>query len=213
MPTSVKTLLESYLNGATGATGPIGATGAIGPSGATGTQGSTGATGPAPSGQIILTAAGSWPSITSPASSPIQVQSTTNAVNYYYVDFLDGNASYCNWAIAMPSDYNGGTVTAVFYWVTTSATTNPVVWELAGRSFGDNEAIDQAFGTAQNVADTNNAANTLNISAATPAITLGGTPAAGEYVQFRAARLPANAGDTLTASARLLQVRISYTRA
>jgi hypothetical protein len=113
--------------------------------------------------------------------------------------------------MAMPSDYNGGTVTAVFYWLSTSASTNSVVWGLAGRSYGDNEAIDQAYGTAVEVTDANNAANTVNISAATAAITLAGTPAASEYVQFRAYRL-GSGSDTLAATARLISVRITYTR-
>jgi len=113
----------------------------------------------------------------------------------------------------MPSDYNGGTVTATFYWVTPSANTDSVVWGMAGRSFGDSELLDQAFGTVQTVTDANGAADDVNISAATAAITLAGTPAAGEYVQFRAERQGGAGGDNLTAIAELLQVRITYTRA
>ena len=45
------------------------------------------------------------------------------------------------------------------------------------------------------------------------AVTIGNTPAAGEYVQFRLSRDPANAGDTLTADAKLLGIRIEYTGA
>jgi hypothetical protein len=113
----------------------------------------------------------------------------------------------------MPSDYDGGTITAVFYWFASTTSTSSVTWGLQGRSYGDNEAIDQAWGTAQEVNDANGGNNIINISSSTPAITLAGTPAASEFVQFRVYRDSANVNDTLAATARLLAVRITYTRA
>jgi hypothetical protein len=134
-------------------------------------------------------------------------------VNFYYIGFPDGAQTFANWAMPMPSDYNGGTITAIFYWLSPSASTNSVVWGLAARAFNDSDPIDGAFGTAQEVTDANNALDDVNISAATLAITLAGTPAAGSFVQFRAYRNPVAAGDTLAAIAELLAIRISYTRA
>jgi hypothetical protein len=113
----------------------------------------------------------------------------------------------------MPSDYNGGTITAVFYWMAGTALTNSVEWGLAARAYADGDALDQAFGTPQEVTDANQANDDVNISAATPAITIGGTPAASNYVQFRAYRNPTDANDTLAATAELLAIRITYTRA
>ena len=77
----------------------------------------------------------------------------------------------------------------------------------------DGDALDQAFGTAQEVTDANQANDDVNISAATAAITIGGTPAAGNYVHFRAYRDPANGADNLAATAELISIRITYTRA
>jgi hypothetical protein len=159
-----------------------------------------------------LTAGGGWPSITAGAVPPTITQTATNLVNFYYIGFADGTRTNANWAMPMPSDYNGGTITAVFYWVCGNASTNSVRWGLQGRAYADGDAIDQAFGTAQEVTDANQANDDVNISAATPAITLGGTPAAGNFVQFRAFRDPANAGDNLAATAELLAIRITYTR-
>jgi hypothetical protein len=112
----------------------------------------------------------------------------------------------------MPSDYNGGTVTAVFYW-TTDIASGDVVWGMSGRAFNDGDVFDQAFGAVQTVTDSSNGAGDVNISAATAAITLAGTPAAGSYVQFKAERQGGAGGDTLAGEADLLQVRITYTRA
>lgn len=111
----------------------------------------------------------------------------------------------------MPSDYNGGTVTAVFYWTATTGT-GVVNWAIQGRAYGDDDALDQAQGTAVPVSDTLITANDVHISAATAAITLAGTPAASEFVQFRVYR-DTGATDTLTGDARLLGVRITFTRA
>ena len=113
----------------------------------------------------------------------------------------------------MPSDYNGGTITATFYWIAPSVSTNSVVWGLSGRAFNDSDILDQAFGTVQTVTDANGGNDDVNISAATAAITLAGSPAAGSYVQFRVERQSGNGSDNLAAEAELLQVRITYTRA
>jgi hypothetical protein len=118
-----------------------------------------------------------------------------------------------NWAFAMPSDYNAGTVTAVFYWMSPSSSTNSVVWGIQGVSFGDNTVLDTAFGTAVTVTDANNGADDVNISAATGAMTIANTPAASDFVVFRVYRDGAAGGDTLAADAELLSVRITYTRA
>jgi hypothetical protein len=113
----------------------------------------------------------------------------------------------------MPSDYNGGTITAVFYWAAPVATADSVVWGIQARAYNDSDALDAAFGTAQTVTDANNSAiDDVNISAATSAITIAGTPSAGSYIQFRVYRDGAAGGDTLAATAELLSVRITYTR-
>jgi hypothetical protein len=112
----------------------------------------------------------------------------------------------------MPSDYNGGTINATFYWAAGTASTNSVEWGLQARAYAESDVLDQAFGTAQEVTDANQANDDVNISAATAAITIGGTPAAGNFVQFRAYRNPPDAADTLAATAELLSIRITYTR-
>jgi hypothetical protein len=205
------------VNGTSGSSGTsgIGENGTSGTSGTSGigengTSGTSGSSGASPTGQIILTAAGGWPSITNGAGLPLQAQTTTNLVNYYYVPFVDGSQTFLNWGIAMPSDYNGGTVTAIFYWEGTA--TGSVVWGIAGRAFADGDVLDQAFGTPQTVTDATSGIQEISISSATSAITLAGTPAAGQYVQFRVYRDGGAGGDTMTGAADLIQVRITYTR-
>lgn len=205
--------------GTQGATGPAGATGPTGPTGATGTgatgpTGATGTTGSKPAGQIFLTAAGMWPLTDAGAAGPTKVEFDTNDVDVYFLDFADGATKlFAAGLLVMPSDWDGGTVTAAVYWTANSTSTNPVLWGVSGRSYGNFEALDQAMGTEQTVQDAlNGTANDLAISGATAAITLGGTPAAGELAYFKVSRDPASGSDTLAATARLIGVMVTYTR-
>jgi hypothetical protein len=154
-----------------------------------------------------------WPTITSGCATNNKTEQTTNKQNVYTLDFDPTTAENAEATVGMPSDWNGGTVTAVFYWMATGVETNSAVWMCQGRSYGDAETLDQAYGTLQQIADahTTTALQVL-ISAATPAITLGGTPAGSELVQFRVGRLPADGSDNLTVDAMLLGVMITYTR-
>jgi len=112
----------------------------------------------------------------------------------------------------MPSDWDGGTITAVFYWTGASlGGSNDVIWALQGRSYADNDAIDQAFGTAQPVTDTLPAADDLAISAATAAITITGA-GASELVQFRVYRDADNGSDNYDDDALLIGVMITFGR-
>ena len=163
--------------------------------------------------QFILLGSSMFPRITTPSTYSGTVEMTTNPRDYQFMDFADGSALVAQINFPMPADYNGGTVTAKFYWTANSASANSVVWFIQGVAIGDNETLDTTSGTAQSVTDAHNAtAYKLNISAATSAITISGTPAAGELVNWQIYRDPANASDTLAATARLLAVVISYTR-
>jgi len=138
---------------------------------------------------------------------------TTNDVDIQAAAFDAAADEFMQWTIAMPSDYDGGTVTAVFYWTANSTSTNSVVWGLQGRSYGDDEAFDQVWGTAQTVTDANKStARDLNITAATSAITLAGTPAASELAQFRAYRNADDGADDLAVDAELIGVMVTFTR-
>lgn len=152
------------------------------------------------------------PSGTTGASVPVQNETATNKINYFTASFVNGSLTYMEFGIPMPSDYNGGTVTCSFYWTTTSATANNVEWGIEGLSYADNTLLDTAYGTRVTVVDTNNGANRVNISAATGAVTLAGTPAASNFAQFRISR-SSGGNDNLAAVALLMGVRITYTRA
>jgi len=197
--------------GAAGATGPTGPTGVTG-AGTTGATGPTGPTGPAPTGTLSMTAAGMYPSNTNGAGQA-KTEQATNKQNLYHLAFDPTTQEFAEAVIPMPGDWNGGTVTAEFWWTATGTSTNSVVWALQGRSYGDGETLDQSWGTEQTVADAHTStALQAQKSSATSAITLAGTPAAGELVLFRIKRVPADGSDDLAVDALLLAVVVTFTR-
>jgi hypothetical protein len=135
---------------------------------------------------------------------------STNKINTDELLFDAGTDEFAQALVVMPNNWNAGTVTAKFHW-TASTGSGDVVWGLQGRAYANDDALDQAMGTAQTATDTLTATNDVDISPATSAITLGGTAAAGNPVIFQVYRDADAAGDTLGADARLLGVEISYT--
>jgi hypothetical protein len=138
------------------------------------------------------------------------LESTTNRVNYDVLEFDPAVVEYAQAMVTLPNNWNAGTVTAKFHWTAASGS-GDVVWQLSGRAYANDDAIDQATGTAQSSTDTLTAANDLDISPATSAITLAGTAANGNPVVFELSRNATAGGDTLAVDARLIGVEISYT--
>lgn len=138
------------------------------------------------------------------------LEASTNKVNYDVLEFDPSTAEYAQVAIVMPSNWNAGTVTAKFHWTAASGS-GSVVWGLSGRAYADNNALDQATGTAQTVTDTLLTAAYEHITSATSAITLAGSPAAGQMVIFQLYRDATNGSDTLATDAQFLGVEINYT--
>jgi len=138
------------------------------------------------------------------------LEASTNKVNYDVLEFDPSTAEYAQVAIVMPSNWNAGTVTAKFHWTAASGS-GSVVWGLSGRAYADNNALDQATGTAQTVTDTLLTAAYEHITSATSAITLAGSPAAGQMVIFQLYRDATNGSDTLATDAQFLGVEITYT--
>ena len=150
-----------------------------------------------------------YPSNTAGCAAITKVESATNKVNIQVLDFDGAGASkeFAEFGIQSPSYWDAGTVTAQFVWFATAGS-GTVNWEIQGGSFADNDAIDAAYGTLQEVTDTLLATGDVHTTAETSALTIAGTPTAGDWLMFRVARDPAN--DTNTSDARLLGVRIRF---
>jgi hypothetical protein len=117
----------------------------------------------------------------------------TNDVNWDYLAFdTGGTEEQAQFKIVMPEQWNLGTIKAKFYWSSASGSTagDTVEWGLKGRALANDDAIDSAFGTEQVITDTVLAGTNgdVHITAATPAITIGNTPALNDICAFEVHR-------------------------
>lgn len=138
--------------------------------------------------------------------------SGSNDVTLSTMDFDTTTQEYAHFSVAMPKGWDKGAVTFIPYWTNTGgATTQNVVWSLAGRAMGDNDAINGVFGTAQTSNDAWQAQNNLHIGPESAAIDIGNTPAENDLVVFEVSRVVASdnmAGDAILIGIKLM---ISYT--
>ena len=132
-------------------------------------------------------------------------ESTTNKVMVATKDFDPSTTEYAQFQIRMPESWNEGTVTAEFSWA--AGGTGTVIWAIQGLARSDSDVIDTAFGTAQTVTDTVTTVGDIMISNFTAAVTIAGTPAAGDVVFFQVYRN----GGTLASDAKLIGVTIKFT--
>lgn len=128
----------------------------------------------------------------------------TNPAGFDALTFPAGSETTAFFTLAMPQTWDGGTVKLKLYW-TATAGSGAVEWGVQAGSLTDGATLDNPYGTAQEATDTLGTVDTLHISPATPALTIGGTPAAGSLCMFRVYR---KANDTLTDGAILLGVAL-----
>lgn len=158
----------------------------------------------------ISVPAGAMIARTTNGAASATAERTNNRVMERGFDFDASSDEFVQFVVPMPKSWNEGTVTAQFIWTAHSSSGN-VVWGIQGLARGDGDGIDTAFGTAQTVTDGLLSTGAAHISAATSAITIGGSPAEGDMVWFQVYRDADSGSDTLGADARLLAVRLIYT--
>lgn len=162
-----------------------------------------------PKRSIMLTA-GAATTLTGGAN-PNKVAYTTSGMNIWHLDYDSASTESAEWTLFMPTNYDAGPLRALFVWTSVSTTIAGVKWSIQGTSLQDDDLVDTAMGTAQEVLDYNTlTADTLHISDYTPAFTLGGSPGPDALTQIRVSRDTSDADDTLAADARLIAVKLLY---
>ena len=146
-------------------------------------------------------------------ANPVENEYATNDMMRAYFNFDGATEQYVSFDWVFPEGWDRSTIKAKFYWSSASGSTagDTVEWEIKAVAVGNDDALDVAYGTAQVISDTllANDGGDLQITAATPALTVGGTPALGDMVNFKISR---NVGgtDDMTENARLFGVLIQY---
>jgi len=169
----------------------------------------------------VLTALGFTTTIWAPANAitPTATNGSIPGVYEYptndnmrsYLAFSGATKQYACFDLPMPEGWDRSTIKAKFYWsgAGSSSAGDTVEWEIAAIAVSNDDALDVALGTAQVISDTllANDGTDLQVTAATPAVTVGGTPALGDLVHFKIARNVAGTDD-MTESALLFGVLI-----
>jgi hypothetical protein len=114
--------------------------------------------------------------------------------------------------IAMPKSWNEGTITFRAYWWSTAADTDGVAWALQGVACADGDTADVAYGTAVVVTDAaQSTSEDVYITDVSGAVTVAGSPAAGELCFFRVFRDVSDVADTAAEDCILLGIDILFT--
>lgn len=156
-------------------------------------------------GAMVAAASGS-------AATGTKDDGTNVQFDYFAFDGTANEDLWFDWA--MPVEWDGGTIKVKFFWIPASgaSASDGVTLELSAVAVGDDDAWDAAMGTAVHVDDTVTAGTSgdLHITAATAAITIGGSPTAGELVSFYVQRLATDAADTMAEDLWLRGIMIQY---
>lgn len=136
----------------------------------------------------------------------------SNKPDVAYLPFDATSAEYAEFAIAMPPSWNEGTITFVPHWAHPSTTTNfGVTWKLRAVAVSNDDPLAATFGTAGSSTDTGGTTTDLYTGPESGAITIGGSPAAGDVVFFQVYRDPADGSDTLAVDAYLVGITLYIT--
>jgi hypothetical protein len=157
--------------------------------------------------QTVWVPAGAMVARTTNGAASGTTESTTNDVMNKTLDFDTTTSEGAQFTVAFPKGWNEGTVTFVPYWTAASGS-GTVIWTLAGVALSDDDAIDTAFGTSQSSTDTLLTALDIHVGPESSAITIAGTPAAGDIVYFQVTR---DTSDTLGVDAKLIGIKLIYT--
>jgi len=141
-----------------------------------------------------------------------QVETTATRPDMKVLDFDASTDEFAQFSVAFPKSWNEGTITYQVYWTPGSTNTGDCIFGLQGVACADNDTIDVAYGTAVNVTDAGiGTIEDQQITAESGAVTIAGSPAAGELTYFQLFRDANAGGDTFSADARVLGVRIFFT--
>ena len=160
---------------------------------------------------IWLPAAAMYGPTTNPADAAL-VETTATRPDLKVFDFDASTKQYTQFTIAMPKSWNEGTLTYQVYWSPSTTNTGNCIFGLQGVACADGDTIDVAYGTAIEVTDAGiGTVEDQQISSESSAMTVAGSPAAGEQSYFQLYRDAADGSDTFTGEARVLGLKLFFT--
>jgi len=160
---------------------------------------------------IWIPAAAMFATTTNGASGPNQVEISANQPEISSFDFAADADDNVQFTVAFPKSWNEGTVTFQTYWSVTGTNTGTVCFALQGKAASSDDAFAGAYGTAvpNTALAASGTANDLMVNVESGAVTIGGSPAAGDLCSFQLFRDVS--ADDQTADARLVGIKLFFT--
>jgi hypothetical protein len=139
-----------------------------------------------------------------------EINSPTNRMIDSFI-FSNATTNITQFKLALPLEWDLGTVKLkLFYWSTNASATATNVWAIDATAISHDDPLSADWGTAQTITHKITAADDLQLTAATGALTIGGTPAAQDMVWVRIRRLGGHADDNETGQSKLLGAWLQY---
>jgi hypothetical protein len=117
--------------------------------------------------RVYPTPAGAWKeTATNGCSAIAETETTTNKVPYAYLAFDGATDKFAYIVFGLPPSYQSGTIEFRVRWTAQAGTAaQTVIWGMQARCFVDDDALDQAFGTAATVSDAYITAGDMHVTA------------------------------------------------
>ena len=148
---------------------------------------------------------------TNPADSAL-VETTAIRPDLNVFDFDASTKQYTQFTIGMPKSWNEGTLTYQVYWSPSTTNTGNAIFGLQAVACADGDTIDVAYGTEIEVTDAGiGTVEDQQITSESSAMTVAGSPAAGEQSYFQLYRDAADGSDTFTGECRVLGIKLFFT--
>ncbi len=164
---------------------------------------------------IYIDAGAMIPCTTNPALAGTKEYGTNDIDLDYYAFDSGATEERVQFKIKLSESWNLGTIKAKFDWSSDTGSTagDTVECGIKVGALSNDDAIDTALGTPQVITDTllaNNGTD-LQITAATPAITIAGTPAINDMLVFEIYR-NTDGTDDMAEDAYLYSVTLQYAK-
>jgi hypothetical protein len=161
---------------------------------------------------IWVPATAMYPTTTAGANAIALTELTAGTPEINTIDFDASTEENAQFPVSLPKSWNLGTITYQVFWTANSTNTGDCIWGLKGVAIANAQDIDTAFGTAITVTDAHTGTvDFLDVSSESTAMTIAGTPAAGEQCFFNFYRDADAGGDTFSADARLIGIKLHFT--
>lgn len=171
-----------------------------------------------PKRSFFISVTGMTPSTTDGAGDQTQEETATNKINYFTSVFPGDSTKNMDFTTPLPKSWDGGTVTAIFYYIPTGVPCTDIDlcpsghytnWGIKGVLIGNNSDPDSAYGTAVEVSVAIQTQNYIHVTPETDPITIAGTLSGEKVIQWKIYRDGTNDSDN--DPAKLIGVLIKYT--